>query len=143
MTNNSGFTAYDEDCDYMADDAEAVVYLISLSGRLKNTALYVMKRHEAVLFCSRDETQSRNGNMSWAYCFTTHRRDWRDELKTFRKDDGRFGWLLEELGIVPIYRGGEVLADKSKPKKPALCKPAGTSMQLSLFDDCFAEVIGC
>jgi len=107
VKNNSGFTSFDENYNYEADEAEAVVYLISRSGQLSNTALYVMRRDEAVLFCEREETAKNHGPMSWAYCFTTHRRDWRNELDTFRKDDGRFDKLLAELGIDPIYRGGE------------------------------------
>ena len=97
----------DEDFDYEANDAEAVVYLISQSGQPRNACLYVMKRSEAVEFCSHQGTAVKSGAMAWAYCFTTHRRYWREELDTFRRDDGRFDWLLEELGIEPIYRGGE------------------------------------
>jgi len=105
--NNSGFTGQDDGYDYEDDEAEAVVYLISRSGRMRNTALYVMKRHEAVTFCGCTETASDNGAMSWAYCFTTHKRDWRDSPDIFRADDGRFDGLLAEMGIDPIYRGGE------------------------------------
>jgi len=104
IKNNSGFTSFDEDFDYYADNAEAVVFLISQSGKLRNTCLYVMKRHEAVAFCKRPETAKNQGSMSWAYCFTTYKRDWRNQMDNFRKDDGRFDWLLKELGIVPIYR---------------------------------------
>jgi hypothetical protein len=88
VKNNSGFTSFEEKYGYEADDAEAVVFLISPSGQLKNTALYVMKRHEAVTFCEHEETAKPYGARAWAYCFTTHRRDWRNELDTFRKDDG-------------------------------------------------------
>ena len=104
---NSGFTTYNEIFDYEADDTEAVVYLISPSSRLRCTSLYVMKRHEAVKFCSRPETSYSSGFMHWAYCFTTHKRDWRYHPDHFRKDDGRFDKLLEELEIIPIYRGGD------------------------------------
>ena len=112
--NNSGFTSFDENYDYYADNAEAVIYLISPGGQLKNTALYVMQRYEAVLFCEHEETAKNYGPMAWAYCFTTHRRNWRNELDTFRKDDGRFNKLLQELNIKPIYRGGETLKAESK-----------------------------
>ena len=89
--------------DYEADDAEAVVFLISPSGLLHNTRLFVMRRSEAQALCSRPETRSNNPGREWAYVFTTHLTDWRDELDTFRVDDGRFDELLEMMGIVPIY----------------------------------------
>lgn len=78
VKNNSGFTSFDEDFDYLADDAEALVYLISDSGRLKNTAIYVMRRHEAVAFCSHPGTEGSAHGSKWAYAFTTHRREWRE-----------------------------------------------------------------
>ena len=91
--------------DYEADNAEAVIYLITKSGKLnKQRLLYVMKRSEAIQFCTANETRSINGNMSWAYAFTTHRRDWRECLDEFRKDDGRFNGLLLSMGITPIYK---------------------------------------
>jgi len=139
--NNSGFTSYDDDYDYESDDAEAVVYLISRSGKLKNTALYVMKRIDAVTFCERPETDSNNVIMSWAYCFTTHRREWREELDTFRKDDGRFTALLDELGIKPIYTGGgpvlnTALIDKMHKFKPQIQKLYD---QINLFETYLTE----
>jgi len=97
---NTGIKIY-KDYDYYNDNAEAVVYLIMKSGKNTCNCVFVMTRKEAVMFCERDETQ---GNM-WFFAFTTYRVDWRDTIdKDFRKDDGRFNWLLDELGIVPIFR---------------------------------------
>jgi len=90
-----------KDFDYYDDNAEAVVYLIFQKGLTDCNNVYVMKREEAVRFCSRKETAGNN----WAFAFTTYSRDWRESIdKDFRKDDGRFDWLLKELGIEPIYR---------------------------------------
>ena len=98
----SPVTQKTDDYNYEADDAEAVVYLTAKDGWIAD--MYVMKRHEAVAFCSRLETAKNYGPMSWMFCFTTHRRDWREyDSKTFRIDDGRFDWLLAELDIEPIY----------------------------------------
>jgi len=123
--------------NYESDNAEALVYPISHSGKLKNTALYVMKRCEAVRFCERKETACNNGINSWAYCFTTHRRAWRDELDTFRKDDGRFDKLLKEMGIQPIYRGGDILTYEDNKKimksESKTVKQAKDMFQLDMF----------
>lgn len=100
--NNSGFSSFDKTFDYEADDAEAVVYMISESGMMKNTALYVMRREDAVRFCSHEKTQGRARGGRWAYAFTTHKRDWRKTPEIFRADDGRFDDLLEELEITTI-----------------------------------------
>ena len=116
--NNSGFTAFDASVEYEDDNAEALVYLVSPSGQLRNTALYVMRRVDAVTFCSRGETAKTTGPMQWCYCFTTHRQNWRNELDTFRRDDGRFDDLLKALGIVPIYRGGGIAPDFHRPAPP-------------------------
>lgn len=94
------FTKYDENFNYLDDDVEAVVYLINPSGKNLKPNLFVMKREEAVKFCSRKETKGTN----WALCFSTHKRNWRDKLKSFRKDNGKFDDLLKELNIEPIYR---------------------------------------
>lgn len=98
----------DETYDYYADDSEAVVYMIMESGRNNRNCLYVMRRADAVAFCNRPETCGRSqwGGM-WGYAFTTYRRDWRKTPQNFRSDDGRFDALLQEMGIVPIYRGGQ------------------------------------
>jgi len=90
-----------KDFDYYDDNAEAVVYLIFQKGPTDCNCVYVMKRKEAVEFCSRKETHGNN----WAFAFTTYNRDWRENIeKDFRKDDGRFDLLLKELGIEPIFR---------------------------------------
>lgn len=94
---------YKKNYDYYADEAEAVVYIITQSGINPVNCLYVMKRRDAVAFCQRPETASNNGNRSWAFMFTTYKTDWREDLDSFRRDDGRFDKLLEELGITPIY----------------------------------------
>lgn len=94
------FTLYDKNFNYENEDAEAVVYLISPSGKNNKPNLFVMKRKEAVNFCSRKETKGTN----WALCFSTHKRNWREQLKLFRKDNGKFDDLLNELNIQPIYR---------------------------------------
>ena len=75
--------------------------MIMASGKFNRNCLYVMKRKEAAAFCSRPETQGAAGNRF--YAFTTYRRNWREELKDFREDDGRFAPLLRELGITPIF----------------------------------------
>ena len=95
----------DEDnFDYEADDAEAVVYLIFESGQYDKSDVYVMKRSDAVAFCSHPKTCGQGRGGGWAFAFTTHRRDWRDTPDTFRDDDGRFDWLFDELGIKLIHR---------------------------------------
>lgn len=111
------FTDKTDGFDYEADDAEAVVFLISPSGKLHSTRLYVMRRHEAQAFCSRPETKSNNPARQWAYVFTTHLPDWRDELDTFRADDGRFDGLLAEMGITPIY-SKKTICPKKKELMP-------------------------
>jgi len=130
--NNSGFTSYDDYFDYEDDNAEAVVFLISPSGQLRNTCLYVMKREEAQRFCERPETCSNNPTRMWSYVFTTHKRDWRDNLDHFRKDDKRFDKLLNELNIKPIYRGGEMLEISTIVKTNNETKE--NIDQISLFD---------
>ena len=92
-----------KDYDYYADDAEAVVYLINKSGINPTNCVYVMKRADAVKFLEQKETCKINGAMSWSYMFTTYKTNWREDLDSFRVDDGRFDDLLKELGIVPIY----------------------------------------
>ena len=94
------FTNYDKNYNYEDEDAEAVIYVINPSGKNRKPNLFVMKRKDAVKFCSRKETKGNN----WALCFTTHKRDWRDKLKLFRKDNGKFDELLQELDIELIYR---------------------------------------
>ncbi|MDR2594545.1 MAG: hypothetical protein LBC87_07235 [Fibromonadaceae bacterium] len=89
--------------DYYADDAEAVVFLINKSGINPVNCLYVMKRVDAIKFCSRKETSKQEGFMSWSYMFTTYKTNWREDLDSFREDDGRFEKLFEELGINLIY----------------------------------------
>lgn len=91
------------DYDYYSPDAEAVVYMIMPSGKCRKNCLYVMKRKDAVAFCSRPETRSANKTRAWAYSFSTYKRNWREELDAFRVDDGRFAPLLKELGITPIF----------------------------------------
>lgn len=81
------------------DNEEAVIYLINKSGKNLKSNLFVMKRFEAVKFCSDERTK---GN-DWSLCFSIHKRNWRNELKTFRKNDGRFDDILEELNIIPIF----------------------------------------
>lgn len=92
------------------DDAEAVVYMITMSSSLPMRRLFVMRLADAVRFCSDPRTAGRGRGGPWAYAFTTHQRDWRDELDAFRPEDGRFDGLLADLGIEPIYRGGQRLA---------------------------------
>lgn len=94
------FTEFDKDYDYLNGNAEAVVYFIFRKSRVLKANLFVMKRYEAAKFCSRKETKG----PSWALCFSTHKRNWRNELKLFKRDDGRFSALLEELNIIPMYR---------------------------------------
>lgn len=94
------FTIYDKNFNYEDENAEAVVYLINPSGKNNKPNLFVMKRKDAVKFCSCKETKGVN----WSLCFTTHKRDWRDKLKLFRKDNGKFDDLLKELNIEVIYR---------------------------------------
>ena len=94
------FINYDKNYNYEDENAEAVIYLINPSGKNLKPNLFVMKRKDAVKFCSRKETKGHN----WALCFTTHKRDWRDKLKLFRKDNGKFDELLQELNIELIYR---------------------------------------
>ena len=50
------FTIYDKNYNYEDDDAEAVIYLINPSGKNLKPNLFVMKRKDAVKFCSRKET---------------------------------------------------------------------------------------
>ena len=100
LRNNDTFTDYDPNYNYEDDNAEAVIYFITPKGKTSKPNLFVMKRYEAIKFCSRKETKGTR----WALCFSTHKRNWKNELKNFRKDDGRFNELLEELGIEPIYR---------------------------------------
>ena len=88
--------------NYYDDNAEAVIYLINRSGKNTTPNIFVMKRKDAVKFCSNDKTKG----IDWALCFSTHKTNWRKELKLFRKDDGRFNDLLKELNIQPIYRRG-------------------------------------
>jgi hypothetical protein len=96
----TGLKIYDG-FDYYDDNAEACVYLVQQSGFFAKNCVYVMTRKEAVRFCSRKETR---GSV-WFFAFTTYKRDWRENIKLdFRKDDGRFDWLLKELQIVPIFR---------------------------------------
>ena len=125
--NNSGFTSYDADYDYEADNAEAVVYMISESGKLPKPAVYVMSRSDAVKFCSRKETAGQGCGGKWAFVFTTHKPDWRDTPEIFRKDDGRFNELLREMGIKVIYPCGENCKTRVVPARP------DSVVQLSLF----------
>ncbi len=112
--------------DRYADNAEAVVYLIFESGRFEKSRLFVMSRKNAIKFCSRLETSGQGVGGKWACAFTTYIDDWRQCLGTFRKEDGRFDRLLEELGINPIYRGGQTLEPEKKKHDVKL-------VQLALF----------
>lgn len=92
--------------DYYDDNAEAVVYMFFESGRFQKNCLYVMKRSDAVKFCSHDRTRGKGRGGAWCYAFTTYRRNWRETPDDFRLDDGRFEPLLKELGITPIWVKG-------------------------------------
>lgn len=93
------FTEYDENFNYEDENAEAVVYFINHSGKNTKPNLFVMKRSDAVKLCSSKKTKGAN----WALCFSTHKRNWRNELKFFRKDDGRFDELIKSLNIKIIF----------------------------------------
>jgi len=97
-----------------------------------------MKRSDAVKFCERPETAKFGGVMPWAYCFTTHNREWRQNPEIFRKEDGRFDYLLDELGINPIHRGGSIIASgavrQQKAEKERKIENKAEMLQISLFD---------
>jgi len=139
MVNNSGFTSYDEEYEYLADDAEALVYMVFEKGGFNKSALYVMRRVEAQAFCERPETCGKGRGGGWCYAFTTHHRDWRNNIdgNFFRKDDGRFDGLLKELGIVPIFRGGDTIAPvvkafEKKPVKAAQAPPQHEQLRFAI-----------
>lgn len=80
------------------NDTEVIVYFSFLHPINKPNNLFIMKKSDAMKFCSREET---HGN-AWFLGFTSHKKD--ASVKTFVKDDGRFDDLLEELKITPIFR---------------------------------------
>ena len=88
----------DEDISYESN-AEALVYLVSRNGKFQQKYLYVMRRIDAMRFLSDERTAGQD----WMLVFTTTRKDWRDHLDKFVKDDGRFNDLLNTLRINPIY----------------------------------------
>jgi hypothetical protein len=79
---------------------EAVVYFSFLKPVGKPNNLFVMKKEDAIKFCSRNETKGK----TFMLCFTTHKKNWRNELKSFIKDDGRYNELIKELNIDIIYK---------------------------------------
>lgn len=121
----------DDGYDYEADDAVAVVYMVMQSGKFNKNCLYVMKRADAVKFCSHPKTTGCARNSKWFYAFTTHRRDWRESLDDFRPDDGRFAPLLAEMGITPIWTKGQPVP-KQQCVKPSAHRGAPPT-QLSLL----------
>ena len=83
-------------------DAEAVVYMVTEKGGC-STWMFVMKRSDAVKFCSSDKSQGKGRGGQWHFQFTTN-YNFRDHKKEFKKkDDGRFKQIFEDMGIVPIY----------------------------------------
>lgn len=114
----SAITEKEGGYDYEADDAGAVVYMVMQSGKFNKNCLYVMKRADAVKFCSHPKTAGRARQSKWFYAFTTHRRDWRETLDDFRVDDGRFGPLLAEMGITPIWTKGQPVPKQQEVGHP-------------------------
>ena len=95
VVNNSGFTSYDKNYDYCADDAEAVVYIVFESG-FTRSALYVMKRSEAMAFCARPETCGTVYGKRWFYAFTTHL----DNSPCLKAEDS---WFCERCALRLTY----------------------------------------
>lgn len=79
---------------------EAVVYFSFFKPVGKPNNLFVMKKEDAIKFCNRDETKGKN----FMLCFTVHKKNWRNELNTFVKDDGRYNELIKKLNIDIIYK---------------------------------------
>jgi len=112
------------DYKHFNDDAEALVFTTAYNTGFTKY-LYVMTRKQAQEFCSRDETKGQRHyggkpeDGQWMTCFTCYETDWRNRLDSFRVDDGRFEWLLDELGIIPIHRNTGIA-----PPKPQMPPPA-------------------
>lgn len=92
-----------DDFDYLSDEADAVVFLMTESAFTPTAWIYVMKRKDAIRFCSHEKTKGISHNSHWMFSFSTYFQDWRATMDNFRPDDGRFQRIIDELGINLIY----------------------------------------
>ena len=93
---------------------ERIVAIICLTPRQKSTAkgavLYVTTETDAQKICSDPRTRSNNPTREWMYAYTGYWKDafgvdnWQELAQDrFRRDDGRFDELFEELGVNIIF----------------------------------------